>query len=73
MLHLAQDELGYPDAARSANRLAQQAIRDVAALPRYQVIRLVEEAIVDVFGVDEIENVNCVWSSRARLPQSLPW
>src|SRR5687768_3407847 len=58
MLHLAQDELRNPDAARLANRLAQQAIGDVAALPRCQVIRLVEEAIVDVFGFDEIEDVD---------------
>ena len=42
MLHVAHDELGDPGAARLANRLAQQPVGDVAALPRRQVVGLVE-------------------------------
>ena len=58
VLRVAQDELGDADAARLADRLAQQRVRALAALGRHQVVRRLEEAIVDLVGLDEVDDVD---------------
>ena len=58
MLRLAQDELGDADAARLANRLAQQRVGPLAALRRHQVVRRLEKPIVDLVGLDEVDDVD---------------
>ena len=51
MLRVAQDELRDADAVRLADRLAQQRVGALAALRRHQVVRRLEEAIVDLVGL----------------------
>ena len=58
MLDLTHDELGDADPAGFADRLTEQSVGHVAALARRQVIRLVEEAIVDSRRLDEVEDVD---------------
>jgi len=55
---VAQDELGDADAPGFAHRLAKQRIGAVAALRRRQIIRCLEEAVVDFLGLDEIQNID---------------
>ena len=50
--------LAMPIAARFADRLAQQRVRALAALGRHQIVRRLEEAIVDLVGLDEVDDVD---------------
>ena len=58
VLRVAQDELRDADASRLADRFAQQRVGALAALRRHQEVRALEEAIVDVFRLDEGADVD---------------
>src|SRR5262249_20826295 len=58
MLRVAQDELRDADAARIANRLAQERVRALAAPRRHEIVRRLEEPIVDLVGPDEVDDVD---------------
>jgi hypothetical protein len=58
MLRIAQDDRRDSDELRFADRLAQQGVGALAALGRRQVVRRLEEAIVDLFALDEVPDVD---------------
>src|SRR6476659_4198118 len=58
MLGLPDDDLADADRAGLANRFAQKRIWLVAALARDEIVRSFEVARVDLFFLDEIENVD---------------
>ena len=58
MLRVAENELGDADPARLADRLAQQRVRALAGFRRHQVVRRLEEPVVDLLGLHEVEDVD---------------
>ena len=66
VLTLPQHELGNADPLRLANGLPQQDIRAIAAGARGDVVGLLEEAVVDLFGLDEVQDVDraCLLQGR---------
>ena len=58
MLRVAQDEFRDADAPGLANRLAQQRVGALAAVGWHQVVRRLEEAVIDRVGRHEVDDVD---------------
>jgi len=58
MLRVAQDDLGDADPTRVADGFAQERIGALGAFPGQQVIRRLEIAFIDLFRIDEVEDVD---------------
>ena len=58
VLGVAQDDLGDPDLAGLRDRVAEKRVGAVGALARLQVVGRLEIALVDLLGIDEVEDVD---------------
>ena len=58
MLRVAQHDGRDADQSRLLERFAQQRIRTLATLRRHEVVRTLEEAVVDFLGLDEAADVD---------------
>ena len=58
VLRIAQHDGRDADQSRLLDRFAQQRIRALAAFRRHEVVRTLEEAIVDFLGLDETADVD---------------
>src|SRR5204862_7361825 len=58
VLRVAQHDGRDADQSRLLDRFAQQRIRALATLRRHEVVRTLEEAVVDFLGLDEAADVD---------------
>ena len=68
VLSLSNDDLGDPDPTGVFQRVAQQGVRVMRSFLRRQVVGRLEVPIVDLFALDEVEDVDrAVFGERGGL------
>ena len=72
MFSCANDDFGDCDFARFGERLAQQDVRLVPALPNLEIIRLIEEQRIDVVNFNEVNDVDCLCRFDVDPGKTLP-